>query len=179
MTKNNKGFMLAEVVIVSTVIVTTLVALYASSSKLSILYEERSRYYNIDGIYAIKSIVNYLLGDNKLNNILTSDSFNNNSYIYLIEKNDCNSDFLGNDTTCDSLKELYNIENMIITKSNNIYFNKAEEAEESNLKINETLKNYLKYLSNYYANTNDFEYLIILEYGTDNNKLYYSNLRLR
>ena len=185
MIKNNQGFMLAEVVIVSTVIVTTLVVLYASSSKLSILYDERSRYYNIDGIYAIKSMVNDLLGEDKLNNILSSENFTNSDYIYLIKNNNCNTDIFNSDSMCTSLKNLYNIKNMVITKANNIYLKESEGedkflgVEDNTLEMNETFKDYLKYLSNYYADTYDFEYLVILEYGTNNDKLYYSNLRLR
>ena len=56
MIKNNKGFMLAEVVIVSAVLITTLVSLYAGFAKVYKAYEERSSFFDTDSIYALKSI---------------------------------------------------------------------------------------------------------------------------
>lgn len=62
---NNKGFMLAEVIIVSAIIVTVLVTMYSGLNKLYIKYDEVSRYYNIDAIYAGKTMSDYLI-DNGL-----------------------------------------------------------------------------------------------------------------
>lgn len=45
---NKKGFMLAEVVIVASVITTILVSLYISISKISQAYDKRNKYYDID-----------------------------------------------------------------------------------------------------------------------------------
>ena len=70
MFKNNKGFMLAEVVITSTIILTALVSLYVTFNKLYSNYNTRNSYYNIDGFYAIKGMINYLIDSGKLNEIL-------------------------------------------------------------------------------------------------------------
>ena len=46
--KNNKGFMLAEAIITSTIVLTTLVGLYANFMKLYNVYKIRDTYYDID-----------------------------------------------------------------------------------------------------------------------------------
>lgn len=45
---NNRGFMLAEVVITSSVIAATLVTLFITLSKVRSSYERRDRYYDLD-----------------------------------------------------------------------------------------------------------------------------------
>lgn len=62
---NNKGFMMAEVIVVASVIVVTLVALYASYNKIFSLYNQRTDYYNITTLYDLAVIRdNFLYGDN-------------------------------------------------------------------------------------------------------------------
>ena len=174
MIKNdNKGFMLAEVIITSTVIIATLVGLYTGVSRLNKLYEERSKYYDIDGVYAIRSMMNYLFGDNRLNIIFSSEDYSNN--IFLIENGTCKFS-LDNDNMCNSLRDYYNIQNMMIVDSGKIY-NKSDDSVYIE-NINETLKDYFKYLYNYYYDSTDYSYFVILECGDDND-LKYSSLRLR
>lgn len=72
---NNKGFMLAEVIIVSAIIVTVLVTMYSGLNKLYIKYDEVSRYYNIDAIYAGKTMSDYLIDNGLMDDyILDSES---------------------------------------------------------------------------------------------------------
>ena len=62
---NNKGFMMAEVIVVASVIVVTLVALYAIYNKIFSLYNQRTDYYNITTLYDLAVIRdNFLYGDN-------------------------------------------------------------------------------------------------------------------
>ena len=67
---NNKGFMLAEVIIVSAIIVTVLVTMYSSLNKLYIKYDEVSRYYNIDAIYAGKTMSDYLIDNGLMDDVI-------------------------------------------------------------------------------------------------------------
>lgn len=53
---NNKGFMLAEIIIVSAILATALVGLFATFSKMFIEYEKRSVYESIDAIYYARAI---------------------------------------------------------------------------------------------------------------------------
>lgn len=190
MKKNNKGFMLAEVIVVSVIVITTLVSLYGSYNNLYKLYTRRSRYYDIDGIYALNSVVRNLINDNDLNNILSDASIfgdtSVNNYYFLIESNACNEKASSN--LCESVLKLYNVKNMVITKYNNIYYKDETGTEtflgKEDLELNETFKDYLKYINNNYQSGGyEDSYLLLIEYGEyDNNSnenLYYSNIILR
>ena len=48
--------MLAEVIIVSSIVVTVLVTMYTGLNKLFVKYDELSRYYNVDAIYMAKNV---------------------------------------------------------------------------------------------------------------------------
>lgn len=61
MKSNNRGFMLAEVIIVSSIIVTVLVTMYTGLNRLFIKYDELSRYFNVDAIYMAKNVEDYLI----------------------------------------------------------------------------------------------------------------------
>ena len=50
---NNKGFMMAEVVVVSSIIIVTLVALYVSYNKIIAVYNQRVDYYDIATLYEL------------------------------------------------------------------------------------------------------------------------------
>ena len=70
MIRNNKGFMLAEVVIVSAILITTLTSLYAGFARVYKAYEERSSFFDIDSIYALKNIEDTLIDNMEFNNII-------------------------------------------------------------------------------------------------------------
>lgn len=190
--KNSKGFMLAEVIITSTVIITALIGLYTTFNKIYNKYNIRNSYYDIDGVYAIKGMINHLIKDNKLNNILSdkdTGTFTSNQ-IYLIKDRICNSFInsentgtisLSNDNYCKSLQELYKINNLIV-----IDYDKKLLIDESNnndLKDsvnNQTFKDYIEYISNYYTFEKDkYSYLFIIEYKNDKNEFNYSSLEVR
>ena len=64
MIKNNKGFMLIEAIITSTIVLTMLIALYTSYNKLYNNYKTKNTYYDLDSIYATKEIINLNLNNN-------------------------------------------------------------------------------------------------------------------
>lgn len=53
---NNKGFMMAEVVVVSAVILVTLTSLYISYGKILSMYNQRIDYYDIKTLYELAHI---------------------------------------------------------------------------------------------------------------------------
>ena len=81
---NKKGFMMAEVIVVSAVIVVTLVGLYASYNKIFSLYNQRLNYYDVATLYELAYIRDNNI-DNILNTINTKKEING-STIYYIEK---------------------------------------------------------------------------------------------
>ena len=53
---NNKGFMMAEVIVVSSIILITLTALYTSYNKIIAVYNQRIDYYDIKTLYELAYI---------------------------------------------------------------------------------------------------------------------------
>ncbi len=198
MKKNNKGFMLIELIITSTVVVTAMIALYASFNRIYSLYKTRNNYYNINGIYASKEIVRSLLNSNELTKIINAN-FETGNYSFLIKNGNLNIP-ISNTITQDQINEIkdfYKIKNMILTSyskcilaldecigvQSNEEENSIEGAESTSLKSeinNETFKEYVEYITKYYNTTSNetYSYIIITEIE-DNNKYYYSNLGIR
>ena len=198
MKKNNKGFMLIELIITSTVVVTAMIALYASFNRIYSLYKTRNNYYDINGIYASKEIVRSLLNSNELTKIINAN-FETGNYSFLIKNGNLNIP-ISNTITQDQINEIkdfYKIKNMILTSyskcilaldecigvQSNEEENSIEGAESTSLKSeinNETFKEYVEYITKYYNTTSNetYSYIIITEIE-DNNKYYYSNLGIR
>ena len=81
---NNKGFMMAEVVVVASIVLVTMAGMYASYNKIFALYNQRIDYYDVATLYE--------LGDYKKNNFNTSnienpvDDDENGRKIYYIKR---------------------------------------------------------------------------------------------
>jgi hypothetical protein len=74
MRRDNRGFMLAEVIIVSSIIVTVLVTMYTGLNKLFVKYDELSRYYNVDAIYLAKNVEDYLIDSYTMGSVIAASS---------------------------------------------------------------------------------------------------------
>ena len=159
MKNNNKGFMLAEVVITSTIVLTSLISLYVTFNKLYKNYEIRSRYYDIDGYYAIKEIINLLIKKNEISDVLPGED---NYYKEISTL-----------TSLSNIKGPYQIQDIYVTK----YDKKSLENLGKNVPTN-TFKDYINYLIKYYNfNDNKYTYLFITEYKNDGD-YYYANIGL-
>ena len=79
MKRNNKGFMLVEVIVTSTIVVTTMILLYSSFNKLSNNYKTKNSYYNLDATYATKEMINSMLksDDEDINEFINDTIYNN------------------------------------------------------------------------------------------------------
>ncbi len=153
MIKNNKGFMLAEVVIVSAVLITTLVSLYAGFAKVYKAYEERSSFFDTDSIYALKSIEDTLIDEGLFNNII--NEINTSNYVSYLAEN------LTDDSYINSyLKELlgnYNIEYFYITKYDSESLTTIIESDDNNIIFND----FLKYLQKNLTFDNNYNYIFL------------------
>lgn len=229
MKKNNKGFMLIELIITSTVVVTAMITLYASFNKIYSLYKTRNNYYSIDGTYAAKETVRFLMKDNIFADLINK-KLGNENYTFLISNAKCNfNDGSNEQGKCETIRKFYNIKNMILAEYDKCILaldqcvgpignnseeisneepstdesttdepstaesttdetaQPASETEKKDLKIlqneniNQTLKDYLKYVTKHYnTNTNErYDYIIITEMEENKGKLYYSNLGIR
>ena len=71
MNKNNKGFMLLETLIVSTIILSTLIFLFVQFTNIKENYEVSFRYNTIPGIYIAKELSDFLV-ENNINDSLSN-----------------------------------------------------------------------------------------------------------
>ena len=167
MKKNNKGFMLAEAVVSGTVIITSMIILYSTFNNLYTKYKEKNNYYNIDAIYATKEMINYLM-NNDFENFI-NDNIGGKKYYVIIDDTTC----YGGDV-CTKLKELYNINKMIITE----YDKSRLETDVKTASINQSFKDYIDYVISYYGVSDEdttYSYIVLTE-TKEGNDYNYANL---
>ena len=192
MKKNNKGFMLIEVIVTSTIVVTTMILLYSSFNKLSNNYKSRNSYYNLDATYATKEMINSMLKNNEINKFVNA-VIPHHTYEYIIKQEDenqskCVTEISNSDAAvgaegikienqnCSSLQSLYSIKNMIFLE----YDTSSLDAL-SKENINQTLKEYIEYIKKYYdikGIETEYSYIVLTEVEEDGN-YYYASLRMR
>ena len=81
---NRKGFMLAEVIIVSVIICVVLVSLFTGINRVTKAYDLRNRYYDVNALYMAEKANLYLIEDksiNTLNSPVKVDNSNLNKVI--------------------------------------------------------------------------------------------------
>lgn len=141
---NNKGFMMAEVIITCSIVVLTLVGLFTGYNRTYLRYKERRNYYNIDNSYACNYLKELLIESNILYTNTDSyyiiDSSINSKVAVLLNNYNVSSAIVVD------LSQTSNIEGLITDSMSNTY------------------KDYLKYLNNniIYDLTQD-KYLLIVE----------------
>ncbi len=185
--------MLAEVVVTSTVVLTTLIGLYITFNKLYKNYNIRSAYYDIDGVYAIKNMNSILLDSGELNEIIKDINVTGISSIKGIivkEGNNiiCNYGNKEGSQKCDNLKSNYSIQNLYLSTYDITAINSLIGKVQ-----NTTFKDYLNFVKNYYDlnqvytppkskieddNAKKYNYLFIIEYTKNDDKNYYASLGL-
>ena len=168
---NNKGFMLAEVVIVSTLLLTTMVGLYSGFSNTYKAYEIRNTYYDAKNVYDRKNLENFFFFFFLLNQLVS-----NNSFSYTKINNDTFNDnyyraFLDKFVTTYKIKDIY-LAKYDETVINNLANSYDEEFEEYLLFYIDTVK---ESSSNYLFNSSDYSY-VLFAVSQDNT---YASLRIR
>ena len=168
MTKiGNKGFMLAEVIIVSVVIITVLTTLYIGLNNVSSAYETRNRYYDIDSLYVAKEISNII------NDLNISDKISTPNIVYNWIRNlSLNEEYRIEDFEMFYYYETNNIIQTYITP-----YDKEKMLELKKYNSNQTFSDYLDYLSTHLDFKEDYKYIVIVERqknGNINDCYYYA-----
>lgn len=166
---DRKGFMLAEVVVVSVVIATVLVTLFVGLNKVSSAYDNRNKYYDVDSLYIAMEI------NEILKRKATIDVLRNNGNIALL---------YGNGYGVDNFMDFYADENNIGYYISSTYFVPYQSEKLSGLKeedINQSFKDYIDYLNGNLDFGRDYDYIIIVERENINDKddCYYYALKLK
>lgn len=164
---NRKGFMMAEVVVVSVIICTVLVTLYTALARINNAYDTRNRYYDIDTLYFTEEINYSLISSGLINKLIQ----NGNSVKVTLE---------GQGIDLNEISSFYNSNNKGETK---IYFSLYKKNDVNKLAnltgLNETFKDYITYANDHFNYNEDYEYMLITEMCKTNDDCYYYGLRVR
>lgn len=197
---NRKGFMMAEVVVVSAVIVTVLVTLFTGINKVSTAYEKRNKYYDITSSqFAIEA--NNILEEEglKLNNTQTGPNLGSieigdeniglcheNKIVKLSYIGSTNSGLRSNfDDLFGKYQDTYTgyfiPYKKEVFEEGKVYKydgNTNSDSFTEVVNINNTFKDYLSYQSTHYDFNLDFRYVIVVE-RCNTEECYYFGLRVR
>ena len=112
--KNEKGFLLAEALIVSTFVLTILIVLFIQFSNLTNNYKNSYNHNNVESIYDLSSVANYLTTNQyDLSEYLTVDK----PYVLVYKNDSCNLDVNLADTFCDTFMKEMGAKTVIYTSS--------------------------------------------------------------
>lgn len=120
---NNKGFMLAETLVVTTFVAGVLIFLFIQFSNLSKAYDESYNYNTVEGLYALEDIKVMIEQDNTIMNYIE----NNIDELNFIDITNC--DNFTDVNYCLKLLELENVNKIIIT-NNSVPYDKINIASE-------------------------------------------------
>lgn len=139
MKKNNRGFLLAESLVVSTFVLTVLILLYIQFNNLTTNYKNSYNYNNVESIYDLSSVSDYLLTNNyNLSDQLTESK----PYVIVYKDGSCNMDAGIIDSFCDNLISQMDAKTVIYTSSDISIIQKyVSENDDSN--INQSLREFI------------------------------------
>lgn len=136
---NNRGFLLAESLVVSTFVLTILILLYVQFSNLTTNYKNSYNYNNVESIYDLSSVANYLK-DNNYN--LTTQLSESKPYVIVFENGSCNMSAGIVDSFCDNLINKMDAKKIIYTYSDiSIIKNYVSTTEDTN--INQKMREFI------------------------------------
>lgn len=153
MEKNSKGFVLTETLIVSAVVITVLIVIFANVRKLSINSNKTFKYNRPNDVMLLESFADYLIQDDVVKNA----KFN------YADLSDCTSSYLTDKDTCSFLISTSNIEKIIMTK-NDLASLKEEVAKETSAYSNDFAQ-YISSINNEY-DTNGYRLVAEFNDGT-------------
>lgn len=151
---NRKGFMMAELVVVSSIVLITLVGLYTSYNKIYSIYKTRIRYYDVVTLYRLGYYRDIL----KVNNILYDvvDSSNNG----IVEVYNSSN----NDSSIFSLPEIERpsgVEDRVYMINN--AGGSIDREMFATMNLHTTFLDYIDFLENSIDNFAEFSYMLIME----------------
>lgn len=153
MNLNNKGFMLAEVIISASVIIVTLVSLYAGFARVYKAYEIRSTYYDADSVYALKTISDYFIDEMVFNSYISGIN-DTNRYVEFKEIGTPSNKI---DAFINKMIENYKFEHFYLTRYDMEYLNSVKS-------ISSDLEEYIDFLdSDKVIDNSNYKYIFISE----------------
>lgn len=114
MIKNNKGFAITEVLIISTVVIGVLIFMYTQFKNINRSYQYSFKYDTVEGMYLANNIVNYV-SDNLYDQLVEAL---NNSEVGYLDITECDTSQIATSTFCVSLFEKSKVERVLFTEEN-------------------------------------------------------------
>lgn len=141
---NNKGFLLAESLIVSTFVLTVLMFLFVQFRNLMSNYKTTYIYNSVEDIYSLGSLADYLKTYEDTNNTL-NNQLESNKFFYVYNNNECQTDDIKlkpgfSKDTCTEIGNALELDYAIYTNSD------ISEIKNSinNITLDNDMKNFIK-----------------------------------
>lgn len=174
---NRKGFMLAEVIIVSVIICVVLVSLFTGINRVTKAYDLRNRYYDVNALYMAEKANLYLIEDKSINTLISDDT------PIKVENSNLNEviSFYNSGNTGSAV-------NIYFTPYKEIYFTPYNQANLESLKdkgTNQTYKDFIDYLSGHLEFPKELDeqpkytYMLISEICNSIDDCYYYGLGVK
>lgn len=167
MLKSRKGFMLAEVVVVSVVVATVLVVLFTGLNRVASGYEKRNQYFDIDTAYISSGVNEALIRSGSINDMIK------NGVVRDISNDSDVTSYVNSSSRGGIVKAYFSL------------YNKSSIDSLKNLNSNKTFASYIEYISGtlegdgYYNYGDNFTYVIITEFCDNEDDCSYYGLRVK
>jgi len=148
---NNKGFMLAETLIVATFLVTTLLFIYIQFNNITNTYDNSFKYNTVNGLYNAKNIIKYISTDGieKLKAELSQDG------VEFINITNCSNTYFTETEYCNVMMSSSSVKTALFAKEN------LEDLKKSTTSLDQTMIDFINYID--YEKTTG--YRIIIEFN--------------
>lgn len=152
--KNNKGFALTEILILSAVVIGVLTFMYIQFKNINRSYQYSFKYDTVEGMYLANNIINYI---NEENYDTLVETLKQNQEAYL-DITSCNIELFKTPIYCEQLIEKSEIKQILFTEENLINIKNNLE------NLDQDLQEYIKKIK---TNNSENDYRIIIKYNDD------------
>lgn len=157
MKKNNKlGFVLAETIIISTIVMTSLVFIFVQFSSINNSFNRTFKYNSVNNLYLTNNIKEYINNDG-IDKVITALNQTNVGYIDITS---CPVSYFTEYLYCRALMDNINAKKVLFTR-NDVYY--LQDNIDSYNEFENSLKTFIKYISPVGNNS----YRIIVQFEDD------------
>jgi len=151
---DKKGFILAETVAVSTVVMVALVIVYVQFISINNSYYNSFKYNSVDNLYALDNIKNYLQTEtlNDLNTKVNAENY--------VDITSCSYEFFTEYPYCEKLFETLKVEKVIYAKDDPERIKSLSQTSD----FSEIMKNFIKTING--KKTNKHRLIVEFKNGT-------------
>lgn len=136
---NNQGFMMIEVLIVSTFVISVFIFFFIQFKTISDNYQVSFKYNTVNGLYAANNVKKYLMSIDRTDIETTLDES------FYVDISNCPSQYITHVTYCQTLFEKLDIKKLYVTKQDlNSLISSIRSSSYSI--FNENMKDFIEYI---------------------------------